>query len=369
MGGAGNEREGVGTARPLERPGAELKVLVVDDSGFFRRRLTEILEADPALRVVGGAANGRQALEMVERLQPDVVTMDVEMPVMDGVAAVRRLMASHPLPILMFSSLTQAGAQATLDALDAGAADFLPKQFEGIATDRESAKRALRDKVRALGRRGKGLAGTAPVAVAGSARVPASPLRRADVPGIVAVAASTGGPVALQQVLQALPSDFPVPVVVVQHMPAGFTAAFAQRLDEACQVRVKEAEPGDILRPAIVYVAPGGRQLEIEAYGSRRRIRISEGPPQVHYRPCADITLDSIASLYGRRALAVVLTGMGADGAEGARRLHARGARVWAQDEASSLIYGMPRAVAATGAADRVLPLAEIGPALARAAG
>ncbi|HFD80858.1 MAG TPA: chemotaxis response regulator protein-glutamate methylesterase [Gammaproteobacteria bacterium] len=341
------------------------RALVVDDSGFFRRRIVEILEADPRIKVVGTAADGRQAVEQAERLRPDVITMDIEMPVMDGIEAVRRIMSSRPTPVLMFSSLTHEGAQATLEALEAGAMDFLPKRFEDIARDREQATALLRRRILAVARR-------APAAGAATPRPKPATSATGEARGhfrVVVIASSTGGPVALQQVLSRLPADFPCPVLVAQHMPASFTPAFAARLDQQCAVAVKEAADGDRLRAGQVYIAPGGRQMTLEQQGGDVLVRIGDGSPALHYKPCADITFNSVASVYGGQALALVLTGMGADGREGARILKQHGALVWSQDEDSCVIYGMPMAVAEAGLSDQVLSLRDIGPALAEAAG
>lgn len=362
-----------------------VRVLVVDDSGFFRRRLCEILSADALIEVVGTAVDGADAVKKVTQLQPDVITMDIEMPVMDGITAVRRIMASRPTPVLMFSSLTHDGAQATLNALEAGALDFLPKQFEDIAKDREEAKQLLCSRVRALARKqavlrpalaanaavsGAALETRGTVAKPAAARpalaaVPKSePLRRGQ-HQIVVIGTSTGGPVALQQVLTKLPANFPVPILLVQHMPASFTPAFAQRLDQMCALSVKQAEDGDALTPGSALLAPGGRQLLVEQRGALVRARVIDGDPALHYRPSVDITFASVAKAYSARVLALVLTGMGADGREGARLLKQSGATVWTQDEASCVIYGMPAAVVDAGFSDRVLPLNEIGATLA----
>ena len=344
------------------------RVLVVDDSGFFRRRIIEILEADKRIKVIGSAANGKEAIEQVVQLKPDVVTMDIEMPVMDGITAVRHIMSSNPLPVLMFSSLTHAGAQATLDALEAGAVDFLPKRFEDIAKDREQAKQLLRNRIHAVARK-RSRAVSAPARLV-PARTVVSPvnIRRGQFQ-VVAIASSTGGPVALAQVLTTLPSDFPYPVVVVQHMPGTFTPAFSTRLDQQCAVKVKEACDGDVLAPGEVLIAPGGRQMTFKQVGGAVQVIISDGDAGLHYKPCADVTFDSVASVYGGKALALVLTGMGADGREGARTLKKQGAIVWSQDEASSIIYGMPMAVAEAGLSDQVLSLRDIGPTLVKTAG
>ncbi len=344
------------------------RVLVVDDSGFFRRRIIEILEADSRIKVVGSAANGKEAIEQVAKTKPDVVTMDIEMPVMDGITAVRHIMSSNPVPVLMFSSLTHDGAQATLDALDAGAVDFLPKHFEDIAKDRDQAKLLLRRRIHAVARKRS----TSPSASASRTPVkPAAPpvnIKRGQFQ-VVAIASSTGGPVALTQVLTKLPADFRFPVVVVQHMPGSFTPAFASRLDQQCAVKVKEACNGDVLAPGEVLIAPGGRQMTFKQSGGAVQVIISDGDAGLHYKPCADVMFDSVATVYGGKTLALVLTGMGADGREGVRTLKKQGATVWSQDEASSVIYGMPMAVAEAGLSDQVLSLRDIGPTLVKTAG
>jgi two-component system chemotaxis response regulator CheB len=344
-----------------------IRVLVVDDSGFFRRRIVEILEADPSLEVVGTAANGREAIQKVMELKPDVVTMDIEMPVMDGITAVRRIMKLQPTAILMFSSLSYEGAQATLDALEAGALDFLPKRFDEFSQDREEAKRMLRARVRQIGAQ-RLAAKSAPAARsataaagAGASKRPlAAPRRHGDF-RLVAIGSSTGGPVALQQVLAQLPADFPLPVLLIQHMPATFTPAFAQRLNQQCPIRVKEAEDGEPLEKGTAYLAPGGRQLGLTERGGQVRLRVYDGAPDLHYRPSVDLAFSAAAEVFPGKVLSVVMTGMGADGREGARLLKQGGSTVWAQDEASCVIYGMPAAVVEANLADQVLPLAEIG--------
>jgi two-component system, chemotaxis family, protein-glutamate methylesterase/glutaminase len=344
------------------------RVLVVDDSGFFRRRITAILAADPDIEVIGEATNGRDAIRQVARVKPDVVTMDIEMPVMDGITAVRRIMATHPTPIMMFSSLTYDGAQATLDALEAGAMDFLPKRFDDITKDQELAKRTLCNRVKQLTRK---------ASIPTTAKVLAKPVaasrataKTTDIkPGdhqIVAIACSTGGPVALQRVLTKLPVNFRLPIIIVQHMPASFTAAFAARLDQQCAIQVKEATDKELVRPGVALLAPGGQQMTLEQNTGQVSVHVGNGDASLHYKPCADITFDSVAQVYGGKVLAIVLTGMGADGREGSRTLKNNGATVWAQDEASCVIYGMPMAVAEAGLTDQVLPLDEIGLGLSK---
>ena len=351
-----------------------VRVLVVDDSGFYRRRLTEILNADPQIEVIGSAVDGRDAFKKVVALQPDVVTMDVEMPVMDGIQATQRIMSTRPTPILMFSSLTHEGAQATLDALEAGAVDFLPKRFEDISNNQQFALTQLRLRVKAVAAK-KVAKVRVPVSSAPQVKPPIknAPINKGQTPefkakeySLVAIGTSTGGPLALQQIVKTLPKDFPVPILLIQHMPANFTDAFAHRLDGLSNIHVKEAASGDILEPGVALVAPGGKQMEVEKLGGRVRVSIKESPVQQHYRPCIDTTLESIAYSVRGKVLVIILTGMGADGREGARRLKRAGANVWAQDEASSVIYGMPAAVAQAGLADQVLSLQEIADALVK---
>ncbi|MBL0636834.1 MULTISPECIES: protein-glutamate methylesterase/protein-glutamine glutaminase [Aeromonas] len=354
-----------------------IKVLVVDDSSFFRRRVSEIITQDPMLTVIDTAQNGREAVEKAQQLRPDVITMDIEMPVMDGISAVREIMAKCPTPILMFSSLTHEGAKATLDALDAGALDFLPKKFEDIARDKDEAVRLLQQRVKEISRKRFLMSAPArPKAPEPVARTPLNAPRPAERQGepqraapvaafkrsgksyqLVAIGTSTGGPVALQNVLTKLPGDFPHPILLIQHMPATFTAAFAARLNGLCQIGVKEAEDGDVLKPGHAYLAPGGKQMLLEGRGAGARIRIVDGNDKVNYKPCVDITFASAAKTYADKVLAIVLTGMGADGRDGARLLKEQGSTIWAQDEASCVVYGMPQAVAKAGIATESLPL------------
>ncbi|HDS1755859.1 chemotaxis response regulator protein-glutamate methylesterase [Pseudomonas putida] len=372
-----------------------VKVLVVDDSGFFRRRVSEILSADPTIQVVGTATNGREAIDQALALKPDVITMDYEMPMMDGITAVRHIMQRCPTPVLMFSSLTHEGARVTLDALDAGAVDYLPKNFEDISRNPEKVKQMLCEKVHTLSRSNRRFGGYASPAAA-AAPAPASvahtatsslaspaptrsvaPARAAAAPAsthspapkrkpykLVAIGTSTGGPVALQRVLTQLPAGFPAPIVLIQHMPAAFTKAFAERLDKLCKISVKEAEDGDLLRPGLALLAPGGKQMMIDGRGT---VKILPGDERLNYKPCVDITFGSAAKSYGDKVLSVVLTGMGADGREGARLLKQGGSTVWAQDEASCVIYGMPMAIVKANLADAVYSLDEIGKHLVEA--
>ncbi len=342
------------------------RVLIVDDSSFFRRRVNEILEADKNIEVIGMAKDGLDAIQQAEKLKPDVITMDIEMPVMDGITAVRKIMQKSPIPILMFSSLTTDGAQATLDALDAGAVDFLPKKFDDISSDRDEAKRLLCARVRLIAARG--LAKSSPISKPVQGKVSTKPV---TMPGkgnyqLIAIGTSTGGPVALQDVLTKLPKNFSLPLILIQHMPASFTPAFAQRLNGLCQIEVREAVDGEKLMPGVALLAPGGKQMEVIKRASDSYIKISEPLPGQNYKPSVDIAFSSVACSFPGKALAIVLTGMGADGREGARELKQGGSSLWSQDEASCVVYGMPAAVADAGLSDHVLPLSSIGDSLAR---
>ena len=370
-----------------------VSVLVVDDSGFFRKRLTEILTASGQITVVGAATNGREGVELAEKLRPDVITMDYEMPVMDGISAVREIMAKQAIPVLMFSSLTYEGARVTLDALEAGAIDFLPKNFEEIARDTSQLQEVLINRVLDIAKsrpRARGpVAPTAPTAntplkpqgTAPRAERPSvRPVARSPRPetaasssrrnasktparqySVVGIGTSTGGPVALQKVLSVLPANFPAPIVLVQHMPASFTPAFAERLNKLCKIEVRQAEDGDLLQPGLALLAPGGKQMMIENRGGRGRVRILASDERLNYKPCVDVTFGSLARSFPGKTLGVILTGMGADGREGCRMMKEGGAVVWSQDEATSVIFGMPMAVATAGLSDEVLPLNDVG--------
>ncbi len=343
------------------------RVLVVDDSGFFRRRVSEMLEADPMIKVIGMAENGEQAVKKAAELKPDVITMDIEMPVLDGISATRKIMAQTPLPIIMFSSLTTEGAKATLDALEAGAVDFLPKRFQDIAKDKDEVRKLLCQRVRALGRGRVAVHHAAPALASTPRCHPPASLASSNTGLIklVAIGTSTGGPVALQKVLTRLPKNFSTPILLVQHMPATFTPAFAKRLDQMCAIEVREAQDKDILRPGVALLAPGGKQMRIEGRPGNVQVRISE-EDGLTYKPSVDVTFSSIANVYPKDTLAIVMTGMGADGREGAKTLRQRGSEIWAQDEASSVIYGMPAAVVDAGLATKVLSLDELGPGIVK---
>lgn len=413
------------------------KVLIVDDSTFFRKRLKEIIESDPTMQVVGEAKDGKEGVSLAASLHPDVITMDVEMPVMDGITAVKEIMAKTPTPILMFSSLTFEGANSTFKALEAGAVDFMPKNFDDIAHRREDGIKALLNAIKAVSRsrvrgfrpalststsaRPSSLSATRPSSTLSSttrtstlsstsslssrlsstASAPApAPTQGAalgqykkinellsseqGVPAaarkftfgdhqaettafkksgkshsLVAIGSSTGGPIALQEIIPKLPK-LNVPVVIVQHMPGSFTNTFAARLDAMSQLHVVEAKDGDVLEPGTCYIAPGGKQMIFERFGLNTRIRIIQDTGRVTYNPCVDVSFASLAQIFGNKVLAMILTGMGSDGCEGCQLLKAKGSVIWAQNEETCVVYGMPQAVVNANVADLVLPLGDI---------
>ncbi|NVJ60313.1 MAG: chemotaxis response regulator protein-glutamate methylesterase [Gammaproteobacteria bacterium] len=354
-----------------------IKVLVVDDSNFFCRRVAQILSEDPEIKVVGIANNGQEAIQKTKDLKPDVITLDVEMPIMDGITALKEIMRVAPTKALMLSSLTYEGAKLTLDALDAGAADFMLKSYEGISQASGQLANQLREKVKAIG--SSRVSSTTSHASAPSAQQGSQVDTRSVVAEtqkvtkgnfkLVAIGASTGGPIALQKILTALPATFPVPITITQHMPGTFTGAFAQRINTLCQLSVEEAKDGTILKNGHVYVAPGGKQMLLEGSSSQPRIRIKDTDARLQYAPCVDVTYASAAKLFGSSVLAVVLTGMGADGREGARLLRQQGSQVWTQDEASCVVYGMPMSVKRAGYSNLELSVEQFAGKLQEALG
>jgi two-component system chemotaxis response regulator CheB len=378
-----------------------VKVLIVDDSAFFRKRLSEILQKVDSIEVVGTASNGKEAIDQAKALHPDVITMDYEMPVMDGITAIRHIMKESPCPILMFSSLTHEGARVTLDALDAGAVDYLPKNFEDIARDATKMQEVLKTRILSIARKSRfsprpspavparepasssaasanlstrerlqrladgginrAAHGASPAATGSS--VAATPAGRSGLKhpvSVVAIGTSTGGPVALQKVITKLPENFPVPILLIQHMPATFTPAFAERLNALSAIQVKEAEDGDVLQPGRAYLAPGGKQMLVGNRGGRASISILDGDERLTYKPSVDLTFGSVSKSFPGKVLSIVLTGMGADGKEGCRLMKSSGSTVWTQSEATCVVYGMPMAVDKAGYSDKSLDINDI---------
>lgn len=371
-------------------PPRRSRMLIVDDSAVMRSLLRAVVSADTQLEVAGTAADGASAIESVPLLWPDLILLDVEMPVMDGLATLRELHRRWSrIPVIMCSSLTQRGARVTIEALACGAADYVTKPSG--ASDRETALRMLANelipKIRALAKQSppasmsqpapgevEPLTSTPTPLASDSRRASAEPhaTPRVSVPAAIAIGVSTGGPAALDVLLPLLPADFPLPVLVVQHMPELFTRLLAERLNSRCNLRVCEASQGEPVCAGNVYIARGNWHMETMAAVSREKpvtLLLHQGAPESHCRPAVDVLFRSVAKVYGAGVLAVVLTGMGSDGLTGSRMIRDLGGTVLAQDEASSTVWGMPGAVAGAGLAHKVLPLDSIAPEILRIAG
>ncbi len=340
-----------------------IRVLVVDDSAFMRKAITSMLQEDPEIKVIGTARDGVEAVELTEKLKPDIVTMDVEMPKMDGISALKEIMHKYPVPVLMVSSLTTEGAKVTLEALELGAVDFIPKNLAELSVNIVKIKGILLEKIKTIARRG--IIKRRPPLKERKVETPGVEIPKIRITGerkvgIVSIGTSTGGPKALQEIIPKLPKGFPVAVVVAQHMPPNFTKAFAERLDQLSQISVKEAEEGESLKPGIVYIAPGRGHMRIKRKGIETYVNISEDKEEFIYRPSVDILMSSVAECFPGRTLGVILTGMGTDGAQGCRKIKETGGRVFAQSEDTCVVYGMPKAVVEAGLADKVVPLEEM---------
>ena len=340
------------------------KVLVVDDSALMRRLLTDLIQQDPSLEVVGSAADPMAAIEKIRSLNPDVLTLDVEMPRMDGLTFLEKLMRSHPLPVVMVSSLTESGCDTTLKALELGAVDFVTKPKLDLEAGTRELGHDILEKVRAAARariRSRGNERNRPVAPAKAVRSTGLDLTHK----VIAIGASTGGTEALREVLTALPADAPG-VVVVQHMPEKFTRSFAARLDSLSALKVVEAQDGQRVLPGHAFIAPGNLHMKVVRSGAETRVRVGMSPPVNHHRPSVDVLFDSCARHLGANAVGVILTGMGSDGARGMLSMRDAGARTVAQDEASCVVYGMPKEAFEMGAAEEVQPLDRIPDAILR---
>jgi two-component system, chemotaxis family, protein-glutamate methylesterase/glutaminase len=352
----------------------KFRVLIVEDSTFMRKVLETIFNADDQLQVVGHAKDGREAVTMSESLKPDVITMDINMPHMDGLQATAQIMTTNPKPIVVVSSESKEGAASTLKALELGAIEFVSKPSSGIDLDMQSVKEELLRKVRMAAkvrvvRTASRLASTLQGTSAKPHQAPAPPAKRAAPAAqhdqkfpVVVLAASTGGPATVMRLAPGFTRDFPAAVILVQHMPAAFTSQYAVQLAEFTNIRVKEAEANESLAPGTLYICPGGQHLRVTASG---RIELDARSGRIGgYLPNIDVTMESVAACAGPMSIGVVLTGMGNDGANGAKAIKAAGGWVLAQDEATSVIFGMPAEAIKTGAVDQVLGIDDIYPAL-----
>ena len=377
-----------------------ITILIVDDSQFFQRVLSEIINENQQFKVIGVANNGREAIEKVNSLNPDIVTMDYEMPMMDGVTAVREIMSTHPLPILMLSSMTFSGAKITIDALEAGAAEFMTKNFAEISGKGSAIKKRLYDTLLALSKSrsihcapnedNRITCATVPTeeesdcvthsrinrsthsATHSVTKTPVSSSilnkKTCGKPELaelsrkvkmIAIGASTGGPLALSELLRSLPENFRFPILIIQHMPENFTLAFSQRLNKQCNIEVKEAEDGDYIQPGRALLAPGGKQMIIDKK-NKNRIKVMDSKTEINYKPCVDISFASLSNSYTNSVLGIVLTGMGSDGCDGSRLLTENRSTIWTQNENSCVVYGMPMAVDKANLSSASLDLKEM---------
>lgn len=343
-----------------------IKVLVVDDSAFMRKVLSDLFAAEPDFTVIDIARNGKDAIDKVKRLKPDVVTMDVEMPILDGISALETIMREAPTPVVMVSSLTRAGAEATIKALGKGAVDFVAKTAGPISSI-EQIRGEIIEKCRA------------------AARVNVKPLVRPELPRtpvpdyqppvraagfsqdqIVAIGTSTGGPRALQEILTRLPGNLPCPVVIVQHMPPGFTKSLADRLNSLSALAIKEAEENDVLAPGLAVIAPGDYHMTLERQGDKTHIRLNKEPAIGGHRPSVDPMMESVARIYGNRATGIILTGMGHDGSKGMKAIKQHNGYTIAEDQSTTVVFGMPKSAIELGIIDKVVPLPGIATEIVR---
>ncbi|HRZ26603.1 MAG TPA: chemotaxis response regulator protein-glutamate methylesterase [Spirochaetota bacterium] len=346
----------------------KIKVLIVDDSALFRKVISDILQTDPAIEIVGTANNGKSAVIKAQQLNPDVITMDIEMPIMDGLAALREIMTVKPRPVIMMSVLTQYGAEATFKALDMGAVDFVPKPSSVLSLSAEEIGDLLISKVKNVAgshvRVGKEItqAGGAGIQPAKQEKTAITKRYTAGSMSsrVVGIGTSTGGPSALLRVFQDFPENFPAPVVVVQHMPEGFTRAFSERLNLNSTLSVKEAEDGDRLLPGHAFIAPGHSHMTVEGREGNRKIRVFQSEKVSGHRPSIDVLFNSLAESTGKECVSVIMTGMGKDGADGMLKIRQKGGFTLAQDEKTSVVFGMNRVAVNIGAVQEIVPLEDI---------
>jgi two-component system chemotaxis response regulator CheB len=368
--------------KKIIKSGSRIRVLVVDDSVVIRRLVTHALEEDPALEVVGAASNGAIGLARIPQLTPDVITLDIEMPDMDGLEMLRQLRRTYKnIRVIMFSTLTERGAAATMEALLLGADDYVTKAANVGSLDRSiaSLRSDLIPKIKQFFTledapcAARALPSTAtriqPTTAATGAPIGRSIVRHFTQPKVVAIGVSTGGPTALGAIMPTFPSDFPLPILIVQHMPPVFTRLLAERLQMTTKLKVEEATEGSVVEPGKVLIAPGNYHMRVHKNGLNTTVRLDQEPPENSCRPAVDVLFRSVEEVYGSAVISVILTGMGYDGLRGIEVLKAHGAQVIAQDEASSVVWGMPGGVVGAGLADAVVPLDQVVPEILRRTG
>lgn len=341
-----------------------IKVLIVDDSAFMRKLLSDLFAAEPDFTVLEPARNGKDAIDKVKKLKPDLITLDVEMPIMDGIKALETIMKENPTPVVMVSSLTSAGAEATMRALELGAVDFVAKSagpissISGISSEiLAKCRAAVRANVAQLT---KVQTRSTPSITANFTPVfPASVVAGGE-EQIIAIGTSTGGPRALQEIITRLPGNLPCGVVIVQHMPPGFTRSLADRLNSLSSIAVKEAEHNDVIRPGLALIAPGDYHMSVEREGNKRVVKLNQAAPIGGHRPAVDPMMESVAKVYGQRAVGVILTGMGHDGAKGIQAIKQQRGYTIAEDQSTAVVFGMPKSAIELGVVDKVAPLSAI---------
>ncbi len=332
-----------------------IKVLVADDSAFMRKAISMMIERDEEIKVIGLARNGQEAVEKVRLLKPDVLTLDIEMPVLDGLDVLRVLMKENPLPVLMISSLTKEGADATLEALSLGAADYIPKGLSYVSMDIVKLEQEIIAKIKSVAKRRSVFQRLSIQRKNYKPVIKTSGYKRKF--PVIAIGSSTGGPGILQKLLTEIPKNIPSSILIAQHMPAGFTKTFSHRLDTLSKISVKEAEDGEKIKDGFAYIAPGNKQMSLKKNGAQIFISVTEEPSDTLYRPSVNFLISSVADIFGSSALSIILTGMGNDGLEGVRKLKKKNGYSIAQDESTSIIYGMPKAIVDSGLADKICPI------------
>ncbi|MEN6413171.1 MAG: chemotaxis response regulator protein-glutamate methylesterase [Veillonellales bacterium] len=344
-----------------------IKILIVDDSAFMRKLLSDFFTAEPDFTVVDAARNGKDAIEKVKWFKPDLITMDVEMPVLDGIKALEVIMRDVPTPVVMISSLTRDGADATIRALELGAVDFVAKtagsisSIAGIKTEiLAKCRAAVKANVIQLKKRSP----DEPAVVRPMQAAPSPAMANSD--QIIAIGTSTGGPRALQEIITKLPSSLPCGVVIVQHMPPGFTKSLAERLNSLSSLRVKEAENNDVIRPGVVLIAPGDYHMIVRQEGNQKVVKLNRDPSVGGHRPAVDPMLESVAKVYGQRAVGVILTGMGHDGSKGMQLIKQQRGYTIAEDQSTAVVFGMPKSAIELGVIDKVAPLSDIAAEIVR---